>query len=55
MKTIKLYVNNKRAPITSIKTEGGEMLKHQICNLILTYADQYDINKIRVVVEECDE
>ena len=52
MKTIKLYVNNKREPITSVKTDGSEIMKHQIANLILTYADLYDIKKIRVIVED---
>lgn len=52
MKTIKLFINNKRDPLTTVKSEGGELLKHQIANLILTYADLYDIKKIRVIVED---
>lgn len=53
MKHIKLFLNNSKKPITIVETEGGIMMKHQIANLILQYADTVtDLTKIRVVVED---
>ena len=52
MKHIKLFLNNSKKPITIVETEGDIMMKHQIANLILQYADTVtDLTKIRVVIE----
>lgn len=52
MKHIKLFLNNSKKPITVIETEGGQMLKHQVANLVLQYTDTVtDLTKIRVVIE----
>lgn len=52
MKHIKLFLNNSKKPIIIIATDGGVMMKHQIANLILQYADTVtDLTKIRVVIE----
>lgn len=52
MRHIKIYINGKHAPIATVETEGGVMMKHQIANLILQYADTVtDLTKIRVVIE----
>lgn len=52
MKTIKLFYNTKKEPIKTIKSEGGEFMKHQIASLILLTMDDYDVSKIRVVIED---
>lgn len=53
MKHIKLFLNNSKKPITIVETEGGVMMKHQIANLILQYADTVtDLTKIRAVIED---
>ena len=50
---IKLYYNNKKEPIQTMETEGGQMLKHQIASMILLSADTVgDISKIRVVIDK---
>ncbi len=53
MKHIKLFLNNSKKPITIIASDGDPvMVKHQIANLILHYADMVtDLTKIRVVIE----
>lgn len=49
---IKLYYDNKKEPIMTQETEGGQILKHQIATMILLTADQVkEFNKIRVVID----
>lgn len=49
---VSIYLNNRREPIDQFRSEGGEMLKHQIAShLILKLNDVSEISKIRVKVE----
>lgn len=56
MKTISLYYNNKKSPIRREKTEGGDLMKHQIASMILlSMGEVEDVSKIRVIIEEVEE
>ena len=51
MKIIKLFYNTRKDPIRTIKSEGGEIMKHQIASLILLTMDEYRPHLIHVAID----
>lgn len=56
MKKYQIFANHKKAPIAQGKSDGGEILKHQIASQILLHFDDVeDITKLRVIIEDIKE
>lgn len=55
MKKIKIYYNSMKQPAFTAEVESKIMIKHQIASGILLTADQYDVKKMKVVLEDDEE
>jgi len=55
MQKINLYYNSIKKPVMSQEVQSKEMIKHQIATMILLTADQYDIKKMKIALEDVEE
>lgn len=55
MQKINLYYNSMKNPVMTQEVQSKEMIKHQIATMILLTADQYEIKKMRIALEDVEE